>query len=168
MLVLRAAKTMAVAATALLVSLVAFGNITDYDTNFAFVQHVLRMDTTFPNATIRYRAITDPALHHAAYALIIAAEVLTAALCWIGSFRLLRHIGDTGQGFNRAKRTAIAGLTVGFLLWLVGFMAVGGEWFGMWMSQQWNGVPSAFRYLMVTFGVVIFLSLPDPDLSNDR
>ena len=47
-------------------------------------------------------------------------------------------------------------------------MAVGGEWFGMWMSQQWNGVPSAFRYLMVTFGVVIFLSLPDPDLSNDR
>ena len=72
---------------------------------------------------------------------------------------LLRHIGDTGQGFNRAKRTAIAGLTVGFLLWLVGFMAVGGEWFGMWMSQQWNGVPSAFRYLMVTLGVV---DLPQP------
>jgi predicted small integral membrane protein len=27
------------------------------------------MDTIFPNATIRYRAITNPALHHAAYAL---------------------------------------------------------------------------------------------------
>src|SRR5215203_3203570 len=73
MLVLRASKTMAVAVAAmgLLVSLVAFGNLTDYDTNFAFVQHVLLMDTTFPSSTIRYRAITNPALHHAAYALII-------------------------------------------------------------------------------------------------
>src|SRR5829696_10585444 len=123
MLVLRASKAIAVAAMGLLVSLVAFGNLTDYDTNFAFVQHVLLMDTTFPSSTIRYRAITNPVLHHAAYALIIAAEVLTAALCWMGALQLLRHIGDTGQGFNRAKRTAIAGLTVGFLLWKVGFIA---------------------------------------------
>ena len=49
MLILRAAKMMAVAALALLVSLVAFGNLTDHDTNFAFVQHVLLMDTIFPN-----------------------------------------------------------------------------------------------------------------------
>jgi predicted small integral membrane protein len=166
MLVLRASKTMAVAVIALLVSLVAFGNLTDYDTNFAFVQHVLLMDTIFPSSTIRYRAITNPVLHHAAYALIIATEILTAALCWMGALQLLRHIGDTGQGFNRAKRTAIAGLTVGFLLWQVGFLAIGGEWFGMWMSQQWNGIPSAFRYLVMTLGVLIFLSLPDHDTSE--
>src|SRR3954470_1106017 len=92
MLVLRAAKVALVAAMALLVSLVAFGNLTDYDTNFAFVQHVLLMDTIFPNATIHYSAIVSPALHHAAYAAIIAAEVLTAVLCWIGSFQLLRHL----------------------------------------------------------------------------
>ena len=166
MLILRTAKMMAVAALAVLVSLVAFGNITDYDTNFAFVQHVLLMDTIFPNATIRYRAITNPALHHAAYALIIAAEVLTAVLCWIGSFHLLGHVRNTGHGFNRAKRTAIAGLMLGFLLWQVGFIALGGEWFGMWMSSQWNGIPSAFRYLVMTLGVLIFLSLPDSDISE--
>src|SRR5215217_6053077 len=80
MLVLRAAKTMAVAAMALLVSLVAFGNLTDYDTNFAFVQHVLSMDTILPNATIRYRAMTNPVLHHAAYALIIATEIFRRPL----------------------------------------------------------------------------------------
>jgi predicted small integral membrane protein len=167
MLVLRASKAIAAAAMGLLVSLVAFGNLTDYDTNFAFVQHVLLMDTIFPNATIRYRAITNPALHHAAYALIIAAEVMTAALCWIGAFQLLRHLSDTGQGFNRAKRTAIAGLTVGFLLWQVGFIAIGGEWYGMWMSQQWNGIPSAFRYLVMTLVTLIFLSLPDHEISED-
>src|SRR5215207_3551660 len=166
MFVLRASKTMAVAVIALLVSLVAFGNLTDYDTNFAFVQHVLLMDTTFPSSTIRYCAITNPALYHAAYALIIAAEVLTATLCWMGALQLLRHLGDTGRGFNRAKRTAIAGLTVGFLLWQVGFIAIGGEWFGMWMSPQWNGIPSAFRFLVMTLGVLIFLSLPDDDTSQ--
>ncbi len=164
MLVLRASKTIAVAAMGLLVSLVAFGNITDYETNLTFVQHVLLMDTTFPSATIHYRAITNPALHHTAYAVIIITEVLTAALCWMGAFQLLRHLRDTGQEFNRAKRTAIAGLTVGLLLWQVGFIAIGGEWFGMWMSQQWNGIPSPFRYLVMTLSVLIFLSLPDHDI----
>jgi len=83
-----------------------------------------------------------------------------------GPFQLLRHLRDTGQGFNRAKRTDIAGLMLGFLLWQVGFIALGGEWFGMWMSQQWNGIPSAFRYLVMTLGVLLFLSLPDPDISE--
>ena len=122
------------------------------------------MDTILPNATIRYRAITNPVLHHAAYALIIATEILTAALCWMGAAQLLRYLSDTGQQFNRAKRTAIAGLTAGFLLWQVGIIAIGGEWYGMWMSQQWNGIPSAFRYLVMTLGVLIFLSLPDPNI----
>src|ERR1700738_4623762 len=81
MIAIRAAKAALVAAIALFGSLVTFGNVTDYNTNFVFVQHVLSMDTIFPFSTIKYRAITVPALHHAAYALIIAAEALTAVLC---------------------------------------------------------------------------------------
>ena len=41
MIALRAAKVVMVAAVALFASLVAFGNMTDYSTNFVFVQHVL-------------------------------------------------------------------------------------------------------------------------------
>ena len=85
MVLLRASKALCVAGMALLVSLVAFGNITDYGTNLAFVQHVLTMDTIFPDATIRYRAIDSPALQRAAYWLIIAAEVLTAVAALICS-----------------------------------------------------------------------------------
>jgi predicted small integral membrane protein len=155
-----------VAAIALFASLVAFGNMTDYGTNFAFVQHVLSMDTIFPNSAISYRAITHPSLHHAAYAVIIAAEAATAALCWIGAFRLLRRIRSDAGTFNRAKTFAVAGLTLGFLLWQVGFMSIGGEWFGMWMSGQWNGVPSAFRILITIIAVLIFLAMPDDDLDR--
>ena len=166
MIVTRAAKTACVAAIALFATLVAFGNLTDYNTNFAFVQHVLSMDTIFPFSTIKYRAITSPAAHHVAYALIIAAEVLTAVLCWIGTVALARRLRADARTFHRAKRFAIAGLALGFLLWQVGFMSIGGEWFGMWQSQQWNGVASAFRFAMVIIAVMIFVVLPDEELAG--
>src|SRR5437867_1675445 len=103
MIAIRAAKAALVAAVALFASLVTFGNLTDYNTNFVFVQHVLSMDTIFPFSTIKYRAITAPALHHAAYGLIIAAEAATAVLCWIGAVLLVRHLRADAGTFNRAK-----------------------------------------------------------------
>jgi len=164
MIAIRAAKIAMVAAIALFASLVAFGNVTDYGTNFAFVQHVLSMDTILPSSQIGYRAVTSPALHHLAYAFIIAAEALTAVLCWIGAFALLRVLRADAGTFRRAKTFAVLGLTLGFLLWQVGFMTIGGEWFGMWQSPQWNGVPSAFRFVMVIVGVLIFVVLRDEEI----
>ena len=161
MIAIRAAKVALVAAIALFASLVTFGNLTDYNTNFAFVQHVLSMDTIFSFSTIKYRAIIDPALHHAAYAVIIATEGATAVLCWIGTAMLLRQLRADAGAFNRAKTFAVLGLTLGFLLWQVGFMSIGGEWFGMWMSQKWNGVPDAFRFFVTILMVLIYLVLPD-------
>src|SRR5215204_3404809 len=162
MLIVRTSKSVMVAAVALWVSLVAIGNITDYGTNLAFVNHVLSMDTVFPDTTIRYRAITSPVLHHAAYLLIIVAEVLAAILCWIGVVEMFRTI-PAPVAFARAKDFAVIGLTTCLLIWLVGFIAIGGEWFGMWMSTQWNGIESAFRYLVMTLGVLIFVALPDAE-----
>jgi len=168
MLAIRVAKAALVGAVALLASLVSFGNVTDYRTNFVFVQHVLSMDTTYPFSTIRYRAITNPALHHLAYAGIIAVEGIIALLCWVGAILLARRVRSDAAVFNRAKTFAIVGLTVGFLLWQVGFMSIGGEWFGMWQSQQWNGVPSAFRFLMTFVAVLIFVAMPDQNLEQPR
>ncbi|AWM88767.1 DUF2165 family protein [Microvirga sp. 17 mud 1-3] len=162
-MMIRLSKTVMVAAIAFFATLVGFGNVTDYGTNFAFVNHVLAMDTVFPDTTIRYRAITSPALQHAAYLLIIAAEIGTAILCWIGAFRMFAALRQDAVAFRGAKTFAVAGLTLGFLVWQVGFMSLGGEWFGMWMSQQWNGVPSAFRFIVTILGVLIYVVLPDED-----
>ncbi len=120
------------------------------------------MDTVFPDTTIRYRAITSPALHQAAYLLIILAEVLAATLCWVGVIRLFRTILDP-SAFARSKDVAVIGLTICLLIWLVGFIAVGGEWFAMWMSTQWNGIESAFRFSALILGILIFVVLPDGD-----
>jgi predicted small integral membrane protein len=159
-MIVRTSKSIMVAAVALWVSLVAFGNITDYGTNLVFVVHVLSMDTLFPDTTIRYRAITSPALHHAAYILIIAAEVIAAISCWIAALQMFRTISDPAA-FNRCKTLAVVGLTTCLLIWLVGFIAIGGEWFGMWMSERWNGVQSAFRFSALVLGILIFVIIPD-------
>jgi predicted small integral membrane protein len=164
MLIIRIAKAVMVAAMALHASLVVFGKVTDYAINFSFVRNVMSMDTILPSSTIGYRAIKVPALHHAAYAMIMTAEFVMAVLCWIGAARLAGASRASGAAFNRAKPFAVAGLLTGLLIWQVGFITIGGEWFGMWMSQTWNGVPSAFRLVMIVLGTLIFVALPDSDL----
>jgi predicted small integral membrane protein len=162
--ILRIAKIATAASVAFFLTLVAFGNLTDYDTNFAFVRHVLAMDTIFPTSRITYRAIASPALQHLAYAAIIATQALVSVLCWVGVSRLMRHLPRDAATFNRAKGAIVLGLTSAFLLYQIGFVTIGGEWFGMWMSQEWNGVSSAFRFLVTILGVLIFVSLPDAEL----
>jgi predicted small integral membrane protein len=47
--------------------LVTFANITDHDSNFQFVRHVLSMDTTFEGNTAWYRSVAFPTLWHIGY-----------------------------------------------------------------------------------------------------
>ncbi|TIT22325.1 MAG: DUF2165 domain-containing protein [Mesorhizobium sp.] len=143
--------------------LVAFGNITDYGSNFAFVQHVLSMDTTFPGNALMYRSITTPALWTAGYWLIILGEALTCLLYLIAAWQLWQARNASGQTFNDAKKFAIIAATMGFLVWYFGFMVVGGEWFAMWQSSTWNGQEAAFKFYMTMLVVLVFVIQPDGD-----
>jgi predicted small integral membrane protein len=105
-----------------------------------------------------YRAITSPMLQHLGYDLIILLETVTALLCWVGVIAMCRAMRQENAVFARAKRWAIAGLTLGYLTWQVCFMTIGGEWFGMWQSQQWNGTESAFRFFITFLVILIFVT----------
>jgi predicted small integral membrane protein len=142
---------------------VAYDNVADYATNYVFVQHVLSMDTIAPGGALKDRAITSPALWQLAYAGIIAAEAATGALFLAGAVALWRTRQAPADEFNRAKRWAIAGGALAFLLWFFGFMVVGGEWFEMWQSATWNGQEAAFRFYVSVLAVLIFLNQPDTD-----
>jgi predicted small integral membrane protein len=161
----RIAKAIMVAGLAVFALLVTFDNVTDYDTNYAFVSHVLSMDTTFQGSALLYRRITSPALWQAGYALIIAGEGLTGIALAVAAFALARHLRSDGARFNRAKGFVVIGATLGFLLWFFGFMVVGGEWFSMWQSPTWNGQEAAFRFYMTILAVLIFVVQPDGDLA---
>jgi predicted small integral membrane protein len=163
-LAVRVAKIASVSAIAFYAALVAFGNLTDYCTNFVFVTEVLDMTDLPADANIRWRAITSPALHHASYVLIIATEVIVAALCALGAIAMARKVKAKAP-FQAAKSLAITGLALGFLLFEGGFVAVGGEWFSMWRARDFDAVQSAFRVAVTMLGVMIFVSLKDDELS---
>lgn len=145
--------------------LVAFGNITDYGSNYAFVQHVLSMDTTFPGNALMYRSITNPTLWAAGYWLIILGEALTCVLFLVAAWKLWQARRLPGAAFNQAKRFVAVAATLGFLVWYFGFMVIGGEWFAMWQSQTWNGQEAAFKFYMTILAVLIFVNQPDGDVA---
>jgi predicted small integral membrane protein len=158
---LRVAKMLLVFAVALFYAFVVFNNTTDYDSNYQFVRHVMMMDSTFPGNRGMWRAINTPALHTVFYVAIIAWEALTMLLCFVGGVKLAVTLRSTAAAFHSAKGPAIVGLTVGLLQWLVAFLSVGGEWFLMWQSKNWNGQDAAFRMFTVVGIVLLFLAQPD-------
>ena len=141
-----------VACNALYIFLVALGNITDYDTNFAFVRHVLSMDTTNFGAAdgtgldpdVMWRAITDPVVWNVAYIGLIVWESLAAIVLIVACVAWLRAFVIKGT-FDLARTLSSIGLLMIIVLFFGGFIAIGGEWFQMWRSTAWNGLDPAFR-----------------------
>jgi predicted small integral membrane protein len=161
---LRVAKTLLIFATALYYSLVVLNNLTDYNSNFQFIRHVLMMDSTFAGNNGMWRAINGPAWHTISYISIIVWEFLTMLLLWWGGVRMVREWPGTAQEFTRAKNVAISGLTLSLLMWLVAFLSIGGEWFLMWQSKSWNGQDAAFRMFTVMGIVLLLTALPETEL----
>jgi predicted small integral membrane protein len=162
-LTLRFAKTALVFAVTVFYSFVVFNNLTDYNSNYQFIRHVLMMDSTFPGNQGMWRAINSPTTHTVFYISIIVWESVTLLLSWAGAIRLARALKATSAAFHQAKRTAILALTLSLLMWLVAFLSVGAEWFLMWQSKTWNGQETAFRMFTIIALVLILLIFPDTD-----
>src|SRR3954454_3082995 len=134
----RMARTALAAVAFIYMVLVVFNNSTDFSTNRAFVEHVLAMDTTFESPDTMWRAITSPGWALAAYVAIIAWEALTAIALGIGFVAGIRSVA-ADRDIAAARRYSVLGWLMMILLFGVGFIGIGGEWFEMWQSQDWNG-----------------------------
>ncbi len=130
------------AISALQLALITIGNITDYDTNYAFVQHVFAMDTTFKSPNLMWRAITSPGLVTAAYVLIIIWEGLAA-------LALIAAVVAWLRGSELARRLSSLGWLMEAMLFGGGFIAIGGEYFQMWQSSKWNGLTAALQNVII-------------------
>ena len=168
MLIARYAKIAMAACLAVFCLLVAFNNLSDYDTNHLFVSHVLSMDTTFSGNALMYRAVEHPGLWHLCYWLIIAGQIVAGVLFLAGAMRLWQVRAAPGAAFNGAKGLTIAGALAAFIVWFFVFMVIAGEWFAMWQSQTWNGQDAAFRFYITVLAVLIFVSQPDGDLAEAK
>lgn len=132
-------------------------NIVDYPTNLTVVRHVLSMDMLPRSSPLHGRAITNAALQRAAYDLIIGVELLFGVLCLLGAVQL----AWPGSKSAKTKDIALAGLGLGLILYVFGFLVVGGEWFQMWQAGEWNMQQAAFRFAGVIGIILLFVALPD-------
>ena len=157
----RVSKIISVAVIGLMAAFIAIGNITDYYTNYFFVEHVMKMDTIFPASRVHYRSINSPIIYHAGYILIILMETMMAVFCLKGSWRMYKNLRREGPAFHASKNWAVAGIGIGIVIWFLGFEVVGGEWFSMWQSATWNGLAAAERILCFLFLVLVLLHFKD-------
>ncbi|TXN76145.1 DUF2165 domain-containing protein [Methylobacterium sp. WL18] len=166
MVVIRLSKILIVAGVALTCALAVLDNVVNPAGNYSFVQHVLSMDTIEAGAPILDRAIINPTLQKAAFVVIVTGEALTALLLWLGVILMLARLRAPATRFVQAKAFAIAGLSIGFLVWQAGFLGIGGEWFAMWMSKTWNGQEAAFRFTMIVLGALLYLVTPEREIEG--
>jgi predicted small integral membrane protein len=70
----------------------------------------------------------------------------------------------------RARSVSTYGLLMLMLLFGAGFIGIGGEWFSMWQSEDWNGLDAAMRVFLLS-GVVLLvvqMSGRDPESPTSR
>lgn len=147
---------------------VLMGNLMDYDSNYQFVKHVLSMDTTFEGNALMWRAITVPWIWTVGYIGIILAEAVFAALGLIGGIKLFLRRDADAATFNKAKSWGFAAYGMGFLIWFIGFIVIGSEWFAMWQSSTWNGKDTAMPLAILWAGFAVLLALGDPVTEKDE
>lgn len=138
------------------------GNLMDYDSNFQFVRHVLSMDTTFEGNALMWRAIESPVVHHIGYIGIIIAEGLFALLAIVGAVKMFRLRTADAAAYDRARGWGYAAYGLGFIIWFVGFIVIGSEWFAMWQSSSWNGKDTAMGISTLWAGFAVLLALNEP------
>jgi predicted small integral membrane protein len=161
MILIRLSKIALVLSVAFFLFLVVLNNLTDYGSNYLFVENVLGMTTVFEGNELLWRAIESPVIHTAFYYSIILWEAAAMGLCVFGAYKLLLNLKGSKREFESAKQIAIAGLVLSMLQWFIAFITVGGEWFTMWQSPTWNGQDAAFRMFACIGIVLLFLYLPE-------
>lgn len=160
MLTIRICQILFVFVIGAFAALVTWNNLRDPKSNLRFVQHLMSMDTVFPDSRLKARAIVSAAWQRLFFGLIVACEGLTALLCFGGAALLGANLDAPVAAFQATKWLAFTGLATGFALWFGGFMVIGGQWFASWQSKDWNGRESAFMFYTAIGLVFVVLLHP--------
>lgn len=150
MLTISNLKILVIAVVAAFFSLIVFNNITDYETNHWCVQSVMGMEGVRAS-NVMWRAIETPWIVTSVYIFIIITEIAIALLCWYSVILMLLN--------RNGKIWGLLGLTMGFGLFMFGFVAIGGEWFYMWQHSTLAGLQQkAAVFSLVMLSCVLFVA----------
>ena len=162
---IRQLKVVLVWAIALLSTLEMYINLTYYDDSFGFLAHVLRWETVdraqegmwgpinalICNLTFYWFFYT--------YRFIFVVAAAAAVLSWWGGLRLFLARNDPAR-LHQTKGIAVAGLTLGIVMRISGFITYGAIWspaplwFGFWQIGPLSGLLAAL-VLTLIIGVTL-------------
>ena len=112
------------------------------------------------------RAITNETLITIAYVGVIIWESIAALVLMFATFLWIKS-SKTKLYFSARKFSTI-GLLMIVILFMGGFITIGGEWFQMWRSVEWNGLEPAFRNSVLAILGLVLVHLPSPQwLTNE-
>ncbi|WP_085578743.1 MULTISPECIES: DUF2165 domain-containing protein [unclassified Pseudomonas] len=137
--------------------LIVFSNLTDYQSNYIFLGHILSMDTTGSHLT--YRAITSDMMHHRIYWMIMTLETIFTSSCLLGCYQLFRQLNASPEQFHEAKKYAVLGFLVALFVYYFCLQVVGNEWFDMDQSNDWNAMMWAQSIVDFLIPALIYLVL---------
>lgn len=138
------------------------GNIANWDAGLSAVGYVLGMEGHEVYASHILPPVTDPTLVTIALLMIISGEFLVGALSLTGAWHLWRVRRNDADSFNSAKTVAILGAGMAMVVWLGGFVVIGGALFQMWQTQVGSGsFEGAFIYGATSTLVLLFVNSPD-------
>jgi predicted small integral membrane protein len=87
----------------------------------------------------------------------LAITILTIS----GTIKMARSLKSKTSEFNQSKKLLATGLSLGVILWFGMFITIGGEWFLMWQSKNWNGQNTAFLLCICFLLFLIYLNQHD-------
>ncbi|EAL0481588.1 DUF2165 family protein [Campylobacter jejuni] len=103
-------------------------------------------------------AITSLVIHHIGYIAIILFETFITLIALKGAYDMFKARNLDAQSFHNAKIFWDYFFNL-CILWFFAFQVVVAEWFGMWMSKVWKGLPDTTRLVTYMFLALIFISL---------
>ena len=153
-------KIILVLAMGLFLTLAAFNNCMTLQGTFVAVKSAVDMQGTFKVPVLMWRAIENPTLIWLCVAAIVITEAVAGLLCLWGAYRLWAARASAAN-FNAAKTTAMLGLTLCAVLYLLGFQAIAGEWFMLWQNRTAPTLDEAFRNFASAILVMLWLNTVD-------
>lgn len=145
--------------TGLYYLIVSTTNMIDTDTNRRGVAAVLSMRETLHHPGVDWHALTSGTAVWTAYILIVVWEFLIACTLLAAAVAWTRVLAG-GRVVDTATRLASLGWTMAILLFLGGFLTVGGEWFRMWANEEVNASAAALQNFLVAAVGLILVHLP--------
>lgn len=135
--------------TAVVMSIVVLNNLQDKHNGLTYTAHTLNM-TYVPDGPLKYRSINDRRYVIGAYTIVVIWEALIALMAAVGALLMCMK---RSAGLSLAKLAHM----LGALLFFGAFRGIAGQWFMMWQSGSFNGLPDAHRMLQWMLAVLVLL-----------